>query len=212
MNENESLTVTLTLENNEELECAVLNIFEADEKEYIALLPLDENGDNTDGQIYLENDLFFAGQRPAINVGLSVSRVGGAAQTKAIKKTAGTLRIDLARFRELEVFTQFSSDLDRDTQQALEHGKRLMEILKQPLCHPMPVWRQAVILYAATNGLLRDVPLDRVRGFVQDFADSLPDALLTEIQSTGTLTGTAAEQIRKALETYKEQVSAAWQA
>ena len=166
----------------------------------------------TDGQIYLENDLFFAGQRPAINVGLSVSRVGGAAQTKAIKKTAGTLRIDLARFRELEVFTQFSSDLDKDTQQALEHGKRLMEILKQPLCHPMPVWRQAVILYVATNGLLRDVPLDRVRGFVQDFADSLPDALLTEIQSTGTLTGTAAEQIRKALETYKEQVSAAWQA
>ena len=166
----------------------------------------------TDGQIYLENDLFFAGQRPAINVGLSVSRVGGAAQTKAIKKTAGTLRIDLARFRELEVFTQFSSDLDRDTQQALEHGKRLMEILKQPLCHPMPVWRQAVILYAATNGLLRDVPLDRVRGFVQDFADSLPDALLTEIQSTGTLTGTAAEQIREALETYKEQVRAAWQA
>ena len=166
----------------------------------------------TDGQIYLENDLFFAGQRPAINVGLSVSRVGGAAQTKAIKKTAGTLRIDLARFRELEVFTQFSSDLDRDTQQALEHGKRLMEILKQPLCHPMPVWRQAVILYAATNGLLRDVPLDRVRGFVQDFTDSLPDALLTEIQSTGTLTGTAAEQIREALEAYKEQVSAVWQA
>lgn len=112
----------------------------------------------TDGQIYLENDLFFAGQRPAINVGLSVSRVGGAAQTKAIKKTAGTLRIDLARFRELEVFTQFSSDLDKDTQQALEHGKRLMEILKQPLCHPMPVWRQAVILYVATNGLLSDVP------------------------------------------------------
>ena len=166
----------------------------------------------TDGQIYLENDLFFAGQRPAINVGLSVSRVGGAAQTKAIKKTAGTLRIDLARFRELEVFTQFSSDLDKDTQQALEHGKRLMEILKQPLCHPMPVWRQAVILYAATNGLLSDIPLDRVRDFVQKFADSLPDSLLTEIQSTGTLTGTAAEQIREALKTYKDQVSAAWQA
>ena len=166
----------------------------------------------TDGQIYLENDLFFAGQRPAINVGLSVSRVGGAAQTKAIKKTAGTLRIDLARFRELEVFTQFSSDLDKDTQQALEHGKRLMEILKQPLCHPMPVWRQAVILYVATNGLLSDVPLDRVRDFVQKFADSLPDSLLTEIQSTGTLTGTAAEQIREALKTYKDQVSAAWQA
>mgnify|MGYP005941048839 CR=1 FL=1 len=166
----------------------------------------------TDGQIFLESSLFFEGMRPAVNVGLSVSRVGGAAQTKAIKKTAGTLRIDLARFRELEVFTQFSSDLDKDTQQALEHGKRLMEILKQPLCHPMPVWRQAVILYAATNGLLSDVPLDRVRDFVQKFADSLPDSLLTEIQSTGTLTGTAAEQIREALKTYKDQVSAPWQA
>ena len=166
----------------------------------------------TDGQIFLETELFNSGIRPAVNPGISVSRVGGAAQTKAIKKTAGTLRIDLARFRELEVFTQFSSDLDKDTQQALEHGKRLMEILKQPLCHPMPVWRQAVILYAATNGLLSDVPLDRVRDFVQKFADSLPDSLLTEIQSTGTLTGTAAEQIREALKTYKDQVSAAWQA
>ena len=166
----------------------------------------------TDGQIFLESDLFFAGMRPAVNVGLSVSRVGGAAQTKAMKKASGSIRIDLAQFREMQVFTQFSSDLDKDTQQALEHGKRLMEILKQPLCHPMPVWRQAVILYAATNGLLSDVPLDRVRDFVQKFADSLPDSLLTEIQSTGTLTGTAAEQIREALKTYKDQVSAAWQA
>ena len=180
----------------------------------------------TDGQIYLENDLFFAGQRPQRSAfgssllrcartkqtAIPVQRPAARVLTKAIKKTAGTLRIDLARFRELEVFTQFSSDLDKDTQQALEHGKRLMEILKQPLCHPMPVWRQAVILYVATNGLLSDVPLDRVRDFVQKFADSLPDSLLTEIQSTGTLTGTAAEQIREALKTYKDQVSAAWQA
>ena len=169
----------------------------------------------TDGQIYLENDRFFSGQRPAVTGGLSVSRVGGSAQTKAIKKTSGTLRIDLARFRELEVFTQFSSDLDEETRQALDHGKRLMEILKQPLYHPMPVWKQAVILYVATNGLLSDVPLDRANKFVKDFADTLQSensALVEEIQSTGTLPGTAGEQIRKALESYKEQVSASWQA
>ena len=91
----------------------------------------------TDGQIYLESSLFFSGQRPAVNVGLSVSRVGGAAQTKAIKKTAGTLRIDLARFRELEIFNQFASDLDKATQRMLDHGKRMMQLLKQPLYHPM---------------------------------------------------------------------------
>ncbi len=130
----------------------------------------------TDGQIYLESDLFFSGVRPAVNVGLSVSRVGGAAQTKAIKKTAGTLRIDLARFRELEVFTQFSSDLDAATKQALDHGKRLMEILKQPLYQPKPVSRMAVILYIATGGLLADVPLDRVRTFTEDFADAFAAA------------------------------------
>ena len=123
----------------------------------------------TDGQIYLEKDLFFAGQRPAVNVGLSVSRVGGSAQTRAIKKTAGTLRIDLARFRELEVFTQFASDLDSATQQTLDHGRRLLELLKQPLYHPMPVSRQAVILYVATSGLVDDVPLDKVRDFVLGF-------------------------------------------
>ncbi len=169
----------------------------------------------TDGQIYLENDLFFAGQRPAVNVGLSVSRVGGSAQTKAVKKTAGTLRIDLARFRELEVFTQFSSDLDKETRQALDHGKCLMEILKQPLHQPMPVWKQAVILYVATNGLLDDVPLGKVRAFVEEFADSMyreQRGLTDEIQTTGTLPGAVGEQIRTALETYKKQVSPSWQA
>ena len=159
----------------------------------------------TDGQIYLETDLFFSGQRPAVNVGLSVSRVGGAAQTRAIKKTAGTLRIDLARFRELEVFTQFSSDLDKATQQTLDHGKRLLELLKQPLYHPMPVSRQAIILYVATNGLVDDVPLDRVRQFVLDFADEMEAEhadVVEEIQSTGNLSGVAVETIRAALADY----------
>ena len=164
----------------------------------------------TDGQIYLEKDLFFSGQRPAINVGLSVSRVGGSAQTKAVKKSAGTLRIDLARFRELEVFTQFSSDLDKETRQALDHGKRLMEILKQPLYNPMPVWKQAVILYVATSGLLSNVALEKVNEFVQGFVDSLQanqPGLIEEIQSTGTLPGTVAEQIRTAMEAYQKQVN-----
>ena len=169
----------------------------------------------TDGQIYLESGLFFSGQRPAVNVGLSVSRVGGAAQTRAIKKTAGTLRIDLARFRELEVFTQFSSDLDAETRQALDHGKQMMALLRQPLCAPMSVARQAVILYIATSGLLADVPLDKVSGFAQDFVDLLErkqSALIQEINDTGALSGAATEQIRTTLQSYKEQVSATWKA
>ena len=169
----------------------------------------------TDGQIYLESNLFFAGQRPAVNVGLSVSRVGGAAQTRAIKKTAGTLRIDLARYRELEVFTQFSSDLDPDTRQALDHGKRMMALLRQPLCQPLSVSRQAVILYVATNGLLNDVPVEQTAAFVQDFVDRLaqihPD-LMQEIDQSGNLSGTATEQIRGLLQSCKEQVSAPWKA
>ena len=105
----------------------------------------------TDGQIFLESDLFFSGQRPAVNVGLSVSRVGGAAQTKAMKKAAGSLRIDLAQFREMEVFTQFSSDLDDETKASLTYGKGLMELLKQPLCHPMSLADQVITLVAANN-------------------------------------------------------------
>lgn len=169
----------------------------------------------TDGQIYLESGLFFSGQRPAVNVGLSVSRVGGAAQTRAIKKTAGTLRIDLARYRELEVFTQFSSELDAETRQALDHGKRMMTLLRQPLCAPMSVSRQAIILYIATAGLLADVPLEQVSAFAQDFVDQMEreqPALVQEIQDTGALSGTATEQIRTALQSYKEQVSATWKA
>ena len=169
----------------------------------------------TDGQIFLETDLFHSGIRPAVNVGLSVSRVGGAAQTRAIKKTAGTLRIDLARFRELEVFTQFASDLDPATQQALDHGRRLLELLKQPLYHPMPVSRQAILLYVATSGLVDDVPLEHVRPFVLGFADEMeaehPD-MVAEIESTGTLSGPAVECIRAALADAKKRGSATWQA
>ena len=169
----------------------------------------------TDGQIYLETNLFHSGQRPAVNVGLSVSRVGGSAQTRAIKKTAGTLRIDLARYRELEVFTQFSSDLDPETRKALDHGKRMMALLRQPRCTPMAVSRQAVILYIATNGLLGDVPVEQVSAFANDFVSLLEreqPALIAEIDETGALSGAATEQIRTTLESYKKQVSAKWKA
>ena len=162
----------------------------------------------TDGQIYLETDLFFAGQRPAVNVGLSVSRVGGAAQTRAIKRTAGTMRIDLARFRELEIFTQFSSDLDPATQKTLDHGKRLLELLKQPLYQPMPVSRQAVLLYIGTNGLLDEVPAEQVRDFAVQFVDRMEHQyveLMEEIQSTGNLSGVAVETIRAVLADYKKE-------
>ena len=132
-----------------------------------------------------------------------------------MKKTAGTLRIDLARFRELEVFTQFSSDLDKATQTALDHGKQLMEILKQPLYHPMSVSRQAVILYISTGSLLADVPLAKSREGGQGFVDYLENTqpqLLEEIESTGALSAAVAESIRAELDAYKGQVSAQWQA
>ncbi len=119
----------------------------------------------TDGQIYLESELFFAGIRPAVNVGLSVSRVGGAAQTKAMKKVSGTLRIDLAQFKEMEIFTQFSSDLDPATTELLNHGHMLTELLKQPLYNPIPHHEQVILLYAATHGFMKDVPLKELRNF-----------------------------------------------
>ena len=165
----------------------------------------------TDGQIYLESSLFFSGQRPAVNVGLSVSRVGGAAQTKAIKKTAGTLRIDLARFRELEIFNQFASDLDKATQKMLDHGKRMMQLLKQPLYHPMSVSRQAIILFVATGGMIDDVPLEMVSDFMMDFVDEMQAAhadVTAEIQSTGAISDASADTIRGALEAFKLRVCA----
>lgn len=119
----------------------------------------------TDGQIYLESDLFFSGQRPAVNVGLSVSRVGGAAQTKAMKKAAGSLRVDLAQFREMEVFTQFSSDLDDDTKLQLKYGSGLMELLKQPLTHPMSLAQQVITLVGAIGKKFVDVPKDKLKSY-----------------------------------------------
>jgi F-type H+/Na+-transporting ATPase subunit alpha len=122
----------------------------------------------TDGQIYLESDLFFSGIRPAINVGLSVSRVGGSAQTKAMKKVAGTLRLDLASYREMEAFAQFASDLDKSTQQQLSRGARLVELLKQGQYKPMPVEHQVLVLFAATKGYLDEVNLKRVAEYERE--------------------------------------------
>jgi F-type H+-transporting ATPase subunit alpha len=123
----------------------------------------------TDGQIYLESDLFYAGIRPALNVGISVSRVGGKAQTKAMRQVAGKLRLDLAQFRELAAFAQFGSDLDKATRDQLERGQRLTEILKQPQYQPMRLDHQVMIIYAATNGYLDDVSSDKVRAFESSF-------------------------------------------
>ncbi len=135
----------------------------------------------TDGQIYLESDLFFAGVRPGVNVGISVSRVGGNAQIKAMKKVAGTLRLDLAQFRELEAFAQFGSELDKATMRQLERGRRTVEILKQPQYSPMPVAEQIAVIYAVTKGYLDDVPVEDVRAFENDFLEFLrnsrPEAL-----------------------------------
>ncbi|MBQ8297149.1 MAG: F0F1 ATP synthase subunit alpha [Ruminococcus sp.] len=125
----------------------------------------------TDGQIYLESELFNAGIRPAVNVGLSVSRVGGAAQTKAMKKVSGTLRIDLAQFKEMEIFTQFSSELDPATAQMLSHGHMLTELLKQPLYHPIPHHEQVILLYAATKGYMKGVETKDVKAFRQKLMD-----------------------------------------
>lgn len=137
----------------------------------------------TDGQIFLESNLFFAGMRPAVNVGLSVSRVGGAAQTKAMKKASGSIRIDLAQYREMEVFTQFSSDLDATTKEQLLYGQGLMEMLKQPLCHPMSLAEQVITLVVANNKLLLDVDVKKVKKFQADllqfFANMHPDVITT---------------------------------
>jgi len=124
----------------------------------------------TDGQIYVETDLFNAGIRPALNVGLSVSRVGSAAQTKAMKQVAGRLRLELAQYRELAAFAQFgTTELDKATRAQLERGQRLTEILKQPEYVPMPVEKQVMILYAAINGYIDDIPVDKVGAFETDF-------------------------------------------
>lgn len=163
----------------------------------------------TDGQIFLESELFFAGMRPAVNVGLSVSRVGGAAQTKAIKKVAGKMRIELAQFREMEVFTQFSSDLDPATQAMLDHGHVLMELLKQPLYHPLPLWKQVCLLCVASERLLDDIPLHDIREFTNHLLAHLEQnksQLIQEIQTTGNLSDETKADLLATAEAYKKQV------
>ena len=163
----------------------------------------------TDGQIFLECDLFFSGMRPAVNVGLSVSRVGGAAQTKAMKKATGTVRIDLAQFREMEVFTQFSSDLDENTKEQLTYGKGLMELLKQPLCHPLSMAEQVITLVAATNKLFLNVDIKKVKQTQMDmlayFKDAEPD-VIKEIEEGKVLTDDLKEHILEAGKEFMKRV------
>ncbi|SHG92997.1 ATP synthase F1 subcomplex alpha subunit [Thermosyntropha lipolytica DSM 11003] len=160
----------------------------------------------TDGQIYLETDLFYAGQRPAINVGLSVSRVGGAAQTKAMKAVAGQLRLDLAQYRELAAFAQFGSDLDKATLARLTRGEKVSEILKQKQYCPMPMEEQVVVIYAGVNGFLDDIPTEKIAEFEQDYLKFLhsahPDILAT-IRDTGKLEDDTKEKLNKAIVEFK---------
>lgn len=163
----------------------------------------------TDGQIFLESNLFFSGMRPAVNVGLSVSRVGGAAQTKAMKKAAGNIRIDLAQYREMEVFTQFSSDLDAVTKNQLLYGKGLMELLKQPLEQPMSQHAQVITLCAATGKLFLDVPVGQLKEFqgkLLAWMDEKYPQIGAEIDQTGKLNEALIEKILAAVREYKEQV------
>ncbi len=161
----------------------------------------------TDGQIYLEPDLFNAGVRPAVNVGISVSRVGGAAQTKAMKKVAGSLRLDLAQYRELAAFAQFASDLDKSTRDQLTRGERLVEILKQPLHVPMSFEDQVIIIFAGTQGFLDDVPLDQVKDYETQFHQFISErhpGVRAEMRSSKSLDDKTAEQLKTACREFKD--------
>lgn len=155
----------------------------------------------TDGQIFLESNLFNAGMRPAVNVGLSVSRVGGAAQTKAMKKASGSIRIDLAQYREMEVFTQFASDLDDATKAQLQHGKALMELLKQPLSHPLSMHEQVLTLCMATDGVFDKIPTRQVKQYqkdILDFLDLKHPEIGKEIEQTKALSDELRQKIKDA--------------
>jgi F-type H+-transporting ATPase subunit alpha len=160
----------------------------------------------TDGQVYLEPNLFFSGIRPAINVGLSVSRVGGAAQTKAMKKVGGSLRLDMAQFRELEAFAQFGSDLDKSTQQQLNRGRRLVEVLKQAQYQPMPAQNEIMILFAAAYGYLDEWPEEKVSEYEQqmlEFMGSKYGDFLSEVREKGEISDELEEKLKKALDEFK---------
>ena len=162
----------------------------------------------TDGQIYLESDLFYQGIRPAISVGISVSRVGSAAQLKAMKQVAGQLKGELAQFRELAAFAQFGSDLDAKTQAQIERGKRIMEVFKQPQYNPVPVEVQVAVLWAVQNGYLDQVPVERVKDFqdqLTDFVTTRKPALLAKIGKEKTLSDALKAELKSALDEFQEQ-------
>ena len=165
----------------------------------------------TDGQIYLESDLFFSGVRPAINVGLSVSRVGGSAQTKSMKQVAGTLRLDLAQYREMAAFAQFGSDLDRATQMQLERGVRLVEILKQPQYRPIPNEKQVLIIFAANNGFLDEFPVSALKKFeteMYSFFDNRHAELVTELRDKKAIDDDMKGRIIAAMGQFKKEFTA----
>lgn len=159
----------------------------------------------TDGQIFLESHLFFSGMRPAVSVGLSVSRVGGAAQTSAMKKASGSIRIDLAQYREMEVFTQFSSDLDDDTKEQLQYGKGLMELLKQPLCQPLDMAEQVITLWTATHKIFLNVEVKKIKetqkGMLEYFKNAHPE-IIAELNETKALSDELGEKILAAAREY----------
>lgn len=161
----------------------------------------------TDGQIFLESELFNSGLRPAVNYGLSVSRVGGAAQTKAMKKASGNLRIDLAQFKEMEIFTQFSSELDKSTTDLLNHGRMLTELLKQPLYNPLPHYEQVILLYVAQRGFFKDIPLKEIREYrteLMNYIRSYGQDIIEEIETKKVLTDELAERIERILTAFEE--------
>jgi F-type H+-transporting ATPase subunit alpha len=165
------------------------------------------SSDLTDGQIYLESDLFYKGIRPAVNAGLSVSRVGGAAQTKAMKSISGNIRLSLAQFRELEAFAQIGSDLDEATKRQIERGKRIVEMLKQPQYSPLPVINQVEIIYAVNKGYLDDVKVEDIQRFEKDLYDFMHAnyaKLEKELTAAGKLEEKTEKELVKALEDFKK--------
>src|SRR6476659_6105634 len=161
----------------------------------------------TDGQIFLETDLFNAGQRPALNIGISVSRVGSAAQTKAMKKVSGSIKLELAQYRALAAFAQFASDLDKATRDQLTRGEKLSEVIKQPQYQPLPVEKQVVILVAATSGKLDDVPTARVKEFetqLYRFLETERPDILTDLAASGALTDEISDALNKAIDDFRQ--------
>jgi F-type H+-transporting ATPase subunit alpha len=166
----------------------------------------------TDGQIFLESDLFHQGIRPAINVGNSVSRVGGSAQVKAMRQVAGTLRLDLAQYRELAAFAQFGSDLDKATLNQLNRGRRLVEVLKQPQYQPLPVEKQVAIIYAATNGYLDPIPVEQVRAYeieLYKFLDTRKAGLMSALTEKKAIDDALKADMNQALEEFGKTFAAA---